>query len=59
MTPKELCYIEDALGHEQQMKQFCSMYAQQIQDPKLKSFVQEMASKHQQSFDRLYSLLNM
>ena len=32
MSPKELLYIEDALGHEQQMKKSCTDFANQLQD---------------------------
>ena len=58
MSPKELLYIEDALGHEKQMQTSCSDFATQIQDPELKSFIQELCNKHQESFSRFYGLLN-
>ena len=58
MSPKELLYIEDALGHEQQMKKSCTNFANQLQDTELKNFVQELFNKHQQSFNRFYGLLN-
>ena len=54
MSPKELLYIEDALGHEKQMQTACSDFASQIKDPELKSFVQELCTKHSQSFERFY-----
>lgn len=57
MSPKELLYIEDALGHEQQMKKSCTDFANQLQDPELKNFVQGLCNKHQQSFNRFYGLL--
>ena len=57
MSPKELQYIEDALGHEEQMKTSCADFAAQLQDPELKNFVQELCNKHRQSFDRFYGLL--
>ncbi len=58
MTPKELMYVEDALGHEKQMRQSCGDFACQLQDPELKTFVQQLSSRHQQTFDRFYSLIN-
>ena len=58
MSPKELLYIEDALGHEQQMKKSCTNFANQLQDTELKNFVQELCNKHQQCFNRFYGLLN-
>lgn len=58
MSPKELLYIEDALGHEKHMHTCCTAYASQIQDGELKTFVEQLASKHQQNYSKLYSLLN-
>lgn len=57
MSPKELLYIEDALGHEAQMKTACADFAQQLQDPELKNFVQGLCMKHKECFDRFYGLL--
>ena len=58
MTPKELLYIEDALGHEQQMKTLCTDFAAKLQDGELKNFVSGLACKHDDSFTKFYSLLN-
>ena len=58
MSPKELLYIEDTLGHEKQMKQLCQNLAGQIQDGELKSLVSSLACKHDDSYNRFYSLLN-
>ena len=57
MSPKELLYIEDVLGHEEQMKTACADLANQIQDAELKNFVQGLCTKHQDTFNRFYSLL--
>ena len=57
MTPKELLYIEDALGHTKQIKTVCSDFSSQIQDTELSNFVQQIAQKQQQAFDRFYGLL--
>ena len=57
MSPKGLLYIEDALGHEEQMKTSCAAFASQIQDPELRGFVQELSNKHQRCFSNFYSLL--
>ena len=59
MTQKELLYVEDALGHEQQIRQFCADYAQQIQDPQLRGFVEGICEKHKASFDRFMGLLSV
>ena len=57
MSPKELNYIEDALGHEQFLKTQCQEAIQNLQDPTLKNQVQQMTQKHQQIFDNFYSLV--
>lgn len=57
MSPKELNYIEDALGHEKFLKTQCQDAAQNLQDPELKSCVQELQQKHQQLFDSFYNLV--
>lgn len=57
MTNKELLYIEDALGHAQYFQTKCNETASQIQDPELKTCVQQMAQKHQQIFQSFYDLL--
>lgn len=57
MSPKELLYIQDALGHEKHLKTKCNDYANKIQDPELKSFVQQLTSTHTQLFAEFYQLL--
>lgn len=58
MSPKELMYIEDVLGHEQQMKTACMDFSSQLQDENLKTFVNGLANKHQECFSKFYALLN-
>ncbi len=57
MSPKELLYIEDALGHEQFLKKQCQEAIQNLQDGELKNCVQSMVNKHQQIFDSFYGLV--
>ena len=57
MTPKELLYVEDALGHEQFFQTKCRETANQISDPALRSCVEQMATKHEQIFKNFYGLL--
>ncbi len=57
MSPKELLYIEDALGHEKYLQTKCQETAQQLQDGELKNFVQQMATKHQELFQQFYNLV--
>lgn len=58
MTAKELLYIEDALGHEKYFQTKCCEVENQIQDPELKTAVEQMNSKHQQIFQNFYTLLS-
>lgn len=57
MTTKELLYVEDALGHEKYFQTQCKETAKQLQDPELKSQVEQMAQKHQEIFGKMYQLL--
>ncbi|MDK2966600.1 MULTISPECIES: hypothetical protein [Lacrimispora] len=57
MSPKELNYIEDALGHEKFLKTQCQDAIQNLQDPELKACVQQLQQKHQQIFDNFYNLV--
>jgi len=57
MSPKELLYIEDALGHEKFMKSQCQQAVANLTDPDLKNFVNQMLQKHNEIFDRFYQLV--
>ena len=57
MTSKELLYIEDALGHEQYFQTQCKDTSSKIQDPELKSCVEQLARKHSEIFNSIYGLL--
>ena len=57
MSPKELLYIEDALGHTKQIKTVCNDFSSQLTDGELSNFVADIARKQQQVFDRFYGLL--
>ena len=54
MSPKELLYLEDALGHEQFLKTQCQQAAQALQNPQLKQCVSQLEEKHAQLFQKLY-----
>ena len=49
MSPKELLYIEDALGHTKQIKTVCADFSNQMSDTELSNFVQSIAQKQQQT----------
>jgi hypothetical protein len=57
MTPKELQYIEDALGNEKQMQTSCTNLASQIQDAKLKTLLEDISDKHRDCFGKFYNLI--
>ena len=57
MSPKELLYVEDALGHEKFLKAQCQQAVSNLQDPELKNFVQQLMNRHQQIFGQLYQLV--
>lgn len=57
MSPKELQYIEDALGHEQFLTSQCRQAASELNDPELKGIVNQMLNKHQELFGRFYQLV--
>lgn len=56
MSPKELSYVDDALGHEKFLKTQFQEAVQNLQDQELKTFVQQYSEKHQQIFDSFYHL---
>ena len=57
MSPKELLYVEDALGHEQILRAQCQQAVNNLTDPDLKNLVQQMMQKHQELFTRFYNLV--
>jgi len=58
MTPKELLYLEDSLGMEQQLQIKCADYSGKIQNPGLKNMCSQMAQQHRTHFDHLMNHLN-
>ncbi len=57
LTSKELSGIEDQLDAEKILITKYSMYANTTQDAQLKAKLEQIATKHQEHFDKLYSLL--
>lgn len=57
MSPKELLYIEDTLGHEKQIKATCSASANNLEDKTLGNFVSDIGRKHTECFNKFYGLL--
>ena len=57
MSPKELMYIEDALGHEQFLMTQCHQAEQALSDQNLKNLARQLCQQHQQLFNTLYNLI--
>ena len=57
MSPKELLYVDDALGHEKFLKTQCQEAVQILTDPDLKNYVQQLMTKHQELFNQFYQLV--
>ena len=57
MSPKELLYIEDALGHEKQIKATCQDSAAKLEDQALAAFVKSVADRHTACFNKFYGLV--
>jgi len=58
MTPKELMYLQDSLGMEQQLQTKCSDYAGKVQDPALKNVLTQLAGEHKSHFNSLMNHLS-
>ena len=57
MSPKEMLYLEDALGHEEFLIAQCQNAVQTLQDGELKLFAQQMQDKHNSLLKQLYHTL--
>ena len=57
MSPKELLYIEDALGHAQYLMTQCRNAANQLTDPALAQQAQQLAGDNQKLFREFYELV--
>ena len=57
MTPKEVMYVEDALGHASFLKTQCQDAVNALRDPSLKQQVQQWMDQNQNLFRSFYSLV--
>ena len=57
MSPKELLYIEDTLGHAKFMQQKCKETVASLQDTELKNCAEQLAAKNAELFSRFYRLV--
>ncbi len=57
MTEKELLYVEDAIGHEKNVKAIVLETINLLEDKNLKSFMKSELKKHQAIEAKLMNLL--
>jgi len=57
MTQKELLYMEDAIGHEQNLTTFCENFSGMLEDKELSSLVTKLAKKHQALGEKLMKVM--
>ena len=57
MTPKELLYVEDALGHAQFLTQQTQNAVNSLTDAALNQQAQQLVNKNRQIFQQFYSLV--
>lgn len=57
MSPKELLYIEDALGHTQFLLCQCRKAAAQLRDPALRGQAQHLLDGNQKLFNQFLNLV--
>lgn len=57
MSPKELLYIEDALGHTQYLMTQCRTAASQLTDPALRGVAQRLVTENQKLFTSFFNLV--
>ena len=57
MSPKELLYIEDALGHLEIIMNQCKNAENQLTDPALRSQAQMLYDGNRKLFNQFFSLV--
>lgn len=57
MTQKELLYMEDAIGHEQNLDTILTNYSDTIENKNLKSFLKKLAKKHKNLEEKLLKVM--
>lgn len=57
MSPKELLYIDDALAHAQFLMTQCRNAADQLTDPALCAYAQELVNGNQKLFTGFFDLI--
>lgn len=57
LTAKELEYIADSMSNEDLLIKQCVAAATSVQNPSLRQTAMQMAQRHQQHYNYLYSVL--
>lgn len=57
MTQKELLYMEDAIGHEQNLETIFINFSNAIENNELGSFIKKLAKKHQILSEKLLKVM--
>ena len=57
MTQKELLYMEDAIGHEQNLETIFNNSSNELEDKNLSTFVKKLAKKHHNLSDKLLKVM--
>ena len=57
MSPKELLYVEDALGHTQYMVKQCQEAANTLKDPALRAQAQGLVNTNRNLFTKFFNLV--
>ncbi len=57
MTQKELLYLEDAIGHEENIKKICDDMINKLQNEELRIFLEQEINNHIQMKEELLNLL--
>ena len=59
MTQKELAYVEDAIGHEENIIKICNESIKYLEDKSLKEFFQNEVNIHTTMKEKLLYLLEV
>ena len=59
MTQKELCYVEDAVGHENNIIKICTETINYLEDENLISFMKKEKEKHVNMKNKLMDMLEV
>ena len=59
MTQKELLYVEDAVGHEENIINICNETLELLGDEELICFIKDEIKRHKKMYDELINMLEV